>query len=455
MTVCYRRNRNHAINQTVTAIQEENHLGTSIELEIGGVSLSYSKNHMGQDFGFLFQEADLCRRPCSSIDYEYYDKHPEEKDTLAEAEELFARPLSRVLPRLAILGFTLEAARKEYEAIIAEAIEMESDDDSLDPKTVYLSFDEFCALVCRHPLGGLQQDYIEHDTPDRKILSQGRFANDIDQFDRIPSEDNFDFYWSETSFLSARVCILRAESMLQVFGLNPANADVEVTWEFGPLVHNGWESREHIKSGARRKQKVLIATEGASDARIIKRSLEILRPDVADFFNFIDVDERHHFWGTGNLVKFAEGLLRIDILNKVLFVFDNDAEGVDALRKLEQLKFPGNMRAMSLPALEEFERFSTLGPEGVGISDINGRAASIECYLDLHLPQYPPAQIIWSNYKKDIDAWHGALEFKESYSRYFYDQSNDDLLNGKYDISKLQKILDSIIQEAEHVVAVV
>ncbi|MDY6974143.1 MAG: HEPN/Toprim-associated domain-containing protein, partial [Thermodesulfobacteriota bacterium] len=134
--------------------------------------------------------------------------------------------------------------------------------------------------------------------------------------------------------------------------LNEANAEVEVTWEFGPIVHAGWVQREAFQPGARQRQKVLIATEGASDARIIRRSLDVLRPDVADFFNFVDVDERHHFWGTGNLVKFAEGLLRIEVLNQVLFVFDNDAEGVDAFRKLEKLKLPGNMRAMLLPDLE-------------------------------------------------------------------------------------------------------
>lgn len=207
--------------------------------------------------------------------------------------------------------------------------------------------------------------------------------------------------------------------MLLVFALNPANRDVDVVWEFGPLVHSGWEPRTLFQPGARRKQKVLIATEGASDARIIKRALDILRADVSDFFNFVDVDERHHFWGTGNLVKFAEGLLRIDIHNKVLFVFDNDAEGVDAYQKLEALNLPPNMRSMLLPNLDEFRRFPARGPEGVSVSDINGRAAAIECYLDLNLPNYPPAQVLWSNYKKDIDAWHGALEFKESYQRHF------------------------------------
>lgn len=388
-------------------------MGTSIELCIGNMSLSYSKNSMGEDYGFLFQEGDLFRRKTDSIDYDYYEEHPDEKEELAEAEELFARTLSRILPRLEMLGFTLEAARAEYQTVVAAAAEMSNCSELEVSSDHYLSFEEFCRLACRYPVGDLKSGYIEYETPDRDNISPVRFAADIDEFERIPWTDNADSYWSESSFLSSRVCILSAESMLQVFALNPANSEVEVTWEFGPIVHAGWVQREAFRPGARQRQKVMIATEGASDARIIRRALDVLRPDVADFFNFVDVDERHHFWGTGNLVKFAEGLLRIEVLNQVLFVFDNDAEGVDAIRKLEKLELPTNMRAMLLPDLEEFKAFSTRGPEGVSVSDINGRAAAIECYLDLRLDQYPASQVTWTNYKKDIDAWHGVLDFKE------------------------------------------
>jgi len=399
---------------------------------------------MGEDYGFLFQEGDFFHRKTDSINYDYYEEHPEEKEELAEAEELFARTLSRILPRLEILGFTLEVARTEYQAVVAEAVKKELE----EPKKEYLTFEEFCSLACRFPLGDLKSGYIEYETPDRDKISQGRFFADIDVFKRIPWTDNAGSYWSETSFLAARVCILSAESMLQVFAQNAANAEVEVTWEFGPIVYAGWVQREAFQPGARQRQKILIATEGASDARIIRRSLDVLRPDVADFFNFVDVDERHHFWGTGNLVKFAEGLLRIEVLNQVLFVFDNDAEGVDAFRKLEKLNLPGNMRAMLLPDLEEFRAFATRGPEGVSVSDINGRAAAIECYLDLRLDQFPAPQVTWSNFKKDIDAWHGVLDFKESYSRHFYDQPDDMLRNGSYDVSKLSKLIDALIQQA-------
>lgn len=159
----------------------------------------------------------------------------------------------------------------------------------------------------------------------------------------------------------------------------------------------------------------------------------------------MDVDELHHFWGTGNLVKFEEGLLRIEILNHVLFVFDNDAEGVDAFRKLERLKLPANMRAMLLPDLEEFKEFETCGPEGLNMSDINGRAAAIECYLDLRLDQYSPPRVTWSNFKKNMGAWQGALDHKESYSKHFYEQPDCKLLQGSYDVSKLLKLIDELV----------
>ncbi|QYF86955.1 HEPN/Toprim-associated domain-containing protein [Brevundimonas sp. PAMC22021] len=426
-------------------------MGTSIELTIAGVSLSYSTNHMGLDFGFLFQEDDLARRKLDGINYDYYQQHPELEGELAEHEAVFARPLSRVLPRLALLGSTIEGARAEYDAVIADAREMASYDESLGPKPPLLSFEEYCTLANRYPLKSLKGGA----TFDNDEAAMGCLKDDPD-FARLPWHENSDSFWSEVSYFGARIAFLSAESMLLVFGLSGENSDAEVAWEFGPLVTSGWEQRDAFQPGARRKQKVLIATEGASDARILKRALAILRPDVMDFFNFVDVDERHHFWGTGNLVKFAEGLLRTDIQNKVLFVFDNDAEGVDAYRKLEALNLPANMRSMLLPDLEAFRNFPARGPEGVSLSDINGRAAAIECYLDLKLATYPPAQVLWSNYKKDIEAWHGALEFKESYQRHFYDQTEDVLrLGDAYDTSKLIALLDVLISQAGRVSAVV
>jgi hypothetical protein len=234
---------------------------------------------------------------------------------------------------------------------------------------------------------------------------------------------------------------------LRLLAENPANLNLDVVWQYGPLVEAGWAEAKDFNAGVHRTQTFLIATEGTSDVHILRRGLELLRPDVADFFKFIDISERHPFSGIGSLVKFAEGLAKIDVQNQVLFVFDNDAEGADAYRQVQQFKLPANMRAMLLPELEEFRKFDSKGPEGLAKADINRRAAAIECYLDLNLPGRPPANVVWTNFKKESGVYHGALEFKESYAKAFFDAPDQALQNGSYNVRKLNIVLDALLAE--------
>jgi hypothetical protein len=175
--------------------------------------------------------------------------------------------------------------------------------------------------------------------------------------------------------------------------------------------------------------------------------LSLLKLEIADFFRFIDVSERHPFSGTGNLVKFAEGLVKIDVHNQVVFVLDNDAEGFEAYQRISDMNLPPNMRAMMLPTLEEFRAFPARGPEGVTNTDINGRAAAIECYLDLNHHGFEPAKVVWTNYKKELDLYHGALEFKDSYTKAFLKQTTETVSAGNYSVHKLQVVLDALIAE--------
>jgi hypothetical protein len=173
----------------------------------------------------------------------------------------------------------------------------------------------------------------------------------------------------------------------------------------------------------------------------------LLRPSIADFFRFIDVTDSHPFSGTGNLSKFAEGLAKIDVQNQVLFVFDNDAEGLEAYGRMSKLELPINMRGTMLPELDAFRSFLAEGPEGTRASDINRRAAAIECYLDLGQGAYPPAKVEWTSFKKHLGIYQGALAFKESYVKDFLRLSPQNLRDGLYDTSKMEAVLDLLIGE--------
>lgn len=424
-------------------------MGTSIELELGGIALDYAKNHMGADHGHLFQKSDRARRSVIGI---VNDSDVEEVDVEERAREeaAFVRPLARVLPRLNLLGFTLESARQEYETVVAEQVEQSSWEYREDKTEAdYMSFDEFCSFCDRFKIADLDDTYIGGVSDGDEERSRGRFSAMVAELDRIP-HDTIDSpsFWSERSFFGASVCILSAYSMLQVFGRGQTNREAEVIWQYGPIVEAGWVQPDAFSPGIRRKEALLIATEGTSDARILRRAVDVLRPDIADFFRFIDVDLSHPFPGTGNLVKFAEGLVHIDVHNRIVFVLDNDGEGLAGLRKIEAMQKPVNMRAMVLPALDAFRNFPARGPEGKTTTDINERAAAIECYLDLNLPGRPEAVVVWSNYKKEIDRWHGALDFKETYTKHFLDQTDAALLDGSYQTDKLEAVLDAILAEA-------
>jgi len=418
-------------------------LGTEITLDVTGMSVTYSKNHRGIDHGSIFQEHDRKAIKSVQLDYGWYE---EEGEDPTPSEMAFTRPLKHVVPRLELLGFNLERVRREYDAVAQSWLEEKQSlqDDENEPIPDLMSFAEFLAFATAYPLNSLDDTFVSDSDDESEAKIQGRFAEV--QFDRIPNFRSYDIHaYSERSFFGALVGIFHPYSVLRLLAEAKVNEDAPVVWQYGPLVQAGWATEREFVARARRTETFLIATEGSSDVHILKRALALLRPGIADFFRFIDVSESHPFSGTGNLVKFAEGLAKIDVQNQIVFVFDNDAEGLDAHLRLSTLTLPANMRGIMLPELEAFRAFPAQGPEGIRNSDINRRAAAIECYLDLD--GYPSAKVLWTNYKKGLGIYQGSLEYKESYIKEFLRQTPEKLADGLYDVRKLEAVLDVLVAE--------
>lgn len=422
-------------------------MGTSIELKVGGISVDWAKNERGADHGPLFQETDRQRVRSDQIDYDYYTQAGEDP---GHSEMALSRRLRRVVPRLELLGYTLPTVRRMYEQ---RAREWHADELQLreydEPGTTFLvpdplTFGEFVGFIRSHPLGSMDDTY-RSSVEDSEIVRRFPAAS---LTPRIPSDpDRVSGFFSDRSYFGALIDFLHPYAVLRLLAECPSNLDQDVVWQYGPLVDAGWASKDEFMPGARRTQTVLIATEGTSDTLVLRRAIEMLRPDVADFFRFIDISERHPFSGTGGLTKFAEGLAKIDVHNKIVFLFDNDAEGVDAYLTVRGFTLPNNMRSFVFPDLDDFRQFPAHGPGGIVNADINGRAAAIECYLDLTIPGRPPAAVRWTNYKKARDVYQGALEYKESYAKQFLDQPATALKDGSYDVSKLERLLAGLIKE--------
>jgi hypothetical protein len=156
------------------------------------------------------------------------------------------------------------------------------------------------------------------------------------------------------------------------------------------------------------------------------------------------MEESYPFSGTGNLYKFFQGLVSIKMQNKCLFIFDNDAEGIETFDKCTEIKGANNIRVTKLPDLDEFNNFLTVGPSGKHKVNVNGQAVAIECFLDLSYKNRKTPIIRWSSYKKSIELYQGSLEGKDHYIKQFKKVKAGE---EGYDFSKLHLLIDHIVEQ--------
>ena len=79
-------------------------MGSMIHLAVGDLEINWGKNDLFMMHGCLFQEDDL-----TQIAYEYAD---DEGETIIQMEEGAARPLSKIVGRLELMGYTLVTAKR-------------------------------------------------------------------------------------------------------------------------------------------------------------------------------------------------------------------------------------------------------------------------------------------------------------------------------------------------------
>lgn len=389
-------------------------MGSMITLGIGNLEVDWGKNFRFTDHSVLFQPSDV-----TVVDYHYCDS---DDRIIIEQKEGYARPLGRMLGRLRMLGHDLATAEREYHDLWSLGDQ--------DPENAGLPFARLCEMLGRVDVKSLPPEYEEVDLG--KL-----FRRELAPRLGIVEGDGIDV-WAVSEIIEN----FSAPSILVMLALNPANLDLPVVWRFADVVENGWTARADVVRSLRAEEQFLVITEGSSDVAVLRKALALLRLDTQDFYRFIDASDGYQFFGTGNLFKLAQGLVAIGILNRTVILYDNDTEGRSKLLDTERLRLPSTMRAIRLPDLEHLKKIPAIGPQGREVADINGRAAAIECYLDLHAPSAPPdPHVRWTSFNKQLDAYQGELVDKELYAKRFLS------LRGRpadYDLSGLEAVLTTL-----------
>lgn len=388
-------------------------MGSYISLGVGELELDWGKNYGFRNYSKLFLPTDK-----KNIPYYYADDYVILKIG-------YSTSLRRVKSRLELLGYSLQKLDTHFQ---------EHNDNYpsyLDKPEI--SFETIVEIFSKINIQEYKNKKEDGDYDLGEYVIENIFLNEtfkdfktcIDVHDK-----DIGAYFENLDPLF----------ILRLLIENPNNLEMNLEWRTQDVIDGGWANEEEIFIGVEEVDKFIIVTEGSSDTFIIKKSLELLKPDILDFFSFIDMEENYPFTGTGNLYRFCQGLASIRIQNKILVLFDNDLEGIDKFIKTNNLNLPNQMKIMKLPELEEFCSFLTIGPTGETNENINGKAVAIECFLDL--TESNP-KIRWTNYNKDFDAYQGSLENKDDYVRKFKSVKT---ANDNYDFTKLIRLLDEIYE---------
>ena len=159
--------------------------------------------------------------------------------------------------------------------------------------------------------------------------------------------------------------------------------------------------------------RIILLTEGSTDAEALRLSLELLYPHLVDYYAFMDIATRAP-GGAGSLVHVVKSFAGAGIENRTIALFDNDAAGHSSVAMLRNIALPSNLVVMTYPDIELARNYPTVGPGGLASQDINGSAASIELYFgsDVLVIDGNLTPVHWKAYDERARRYQGVVQCK-------------------------------------------
>lgn len=392
-----------------TAMEDE-----YLSLGIGKLEIEWQRNSIGrQDHSVLFTANDQAAIP------HYYDD--ERKKIISKSAPGYSKPVKAIRERLELLGYTYKKLPTKLSEYFSGYPYDEKELSQLDTQKI---IDLLTAVEID------QIAWVEHEGDaglgeffSRRILTLPQFDSLKQYLDQHKDVGDYIFEQIDPYILLAAVAH------------NPKNEQLDVQWR----------NAEPLGTGLSTYQKYLIVTEGSTDGQVFKKAIEILKPNLADFFEFIDMKENYPFGSAGNLSNFFMGLCKIGTDRPIIFIFDNDAEGHGSLKKLDTVTYPANFKKFAMPDLPDFASFKTVGPNGNAVQDVNRRAVAIEMYLDHIYKRQGDPVVRWSSFNHLAKDYQGALEHKEQYHAKFMALTPADYSG--YNFSRLEQLVDFLIAQ--------
>jgi hypothetical protein len=248
-------------------------MGSMINLAVGRLEIDWGKNNGFADHSALFQAGDVMQIP-----YYYAGKEivgPDGKpdwEVIIEMQEGLSKPLSQVIDRINLLGHTTAVCEREFSTLASF--------NGFDPNS--FSFSDLRTALATVDVQALSPNY-------------GEGGEDFGKFFRREILPRLDLKEGgpdpmELGSVAEGMENMSAYTILQLLAANPTASGLDVRWAFHDIETGGWAKRSDFVRPLDQASRFLVVTEGSSDAAIIGKAFQLLRPHIADFFDFVAAD---------------------------------------------------------------------------------------------------------------------------------------------------------------------
>lgn len=408
-------------------------MGSYAELYLDSKIFYYSEDSVNWDILSIFSDSD---RKVLSND-EYFKLTPfslKERRGVdpSDAEDqyyIYQAQVSHVRDRLDLMGINITKLHAIFDSAIAEHVESVEEGFGLgDPKLVAIRSQYNAENQIEEDLDKYTFEYWL-DLVEKLVSSNiGLEGFEFGKYDVLKSSTFSTF--SETFGFPGYFLDFRY--LIRVF-LQYLPDTKLVTLDYTDLVMSGHEDPDSLlcqsaieASGADYSisEKIIILSEGSSDITYLEKSLNILYPHVSTRFSFADFSSVRYSGGVSSIISSLKVIASMSIMNRVIAIFDADSAATDAIRSLEGLTLPENIKYMQLPHIAFASNYPTVGPTGNANLNVNGLACSTEMYLPKEILRdndghYFP--IHWSGYIKSISQYQGEISQKREIMQRFLD----------------------------------
>ena len=227
-------------------------MGSMISLSVGAIDIDWGKNGGFVNHAVLFQRGDEGVGP---YHYVHDDGSP-----LVEEQRCLARPLGKVVPRLELLGYTLDSCRHHL-----QSWQDEDEDEDEDPAVSLTAFKKALSHLPWRNRG----EYVDFGEAIREAYAKSLTLEGMEPGD--PGMLAWERY-------------LDPYLVMRLLAEIPDFQDLPVRWNFADVLEGGWTTEEAVTPSGPPGRWVIV-TEGSTDTLILQRSVQELHPDVADFFD--------------------------------------------------------------------------------------------------------------------------------------------------------------------------